>query len=107
MTPTLGGSPSPHGHPPAWHRLTQFLINLQNELFKVAPMPRTWTDSQRNRQAKLIYRWQPWLRSTGPNTPTGKARSSQNARRSLTAQEVYTLALSISPNMPVDRRSTD
>ena len=33
MTPTLEGSPSPHGHPPAWHGLIQFLINLQKNIW--------------------------------------------------------------------------
>ncbi|MXS84169.1 hypothetical protein ABD07_13870 [Nitrosomonas oligotropha] len=40
---------------------------------------RHWTPEERLRQAELIRNWQPWKQSTGAKTPTGKARSSQNA----------------------------
>jgi hypothetical protein len=38
-----------------------------------------WTPERRARQAQIIRRTKPWLRSTGPRTREGKARSSQNA----------------------------
>ena len=38
-----------------------------------------WTPERRARQAELISNWKPWERSTGPKTPEGKAKSSQNA----------------------------
>jgi hypothetical protein len=30
------------------------------------------------RQAEAIRRWRPWVHSTGPRTPEGKARSQRN-----------------------------
>ncbi len=39
---------------------------------------RRWTKKQRKEQAEVIRRSEPWLKSTGPRTPTGKARSSLN-----------------------------
>ena len=29
-------------------------------------MARHWTESERNQQAMLIKKWQPWKHSTGP-----------------------------------------
>ncbi len=40
---------------------------------------RQWTQAQRDRQAKLIHRWKPWEKSTGPITERGKALASKNA----------------------------
>ena len=40
-----------------------------------------WTPERRARQAALIRRWQPWLRSTGPKTAAGKARVARNPLR--------------------------
>lgn len=40
---------------------------------------RKWTAQQRKAQAEAIRRSRPWEKSTGPRTPKGKARSSQNA----------------------------
>lgn len=37
------------------------------------------TNSPRPCRAELIRRWQPWLKSTGPRTMEGKARSARNA----------------------------
>jgi len=38
-----------------------------------------WTLERRKRQAELIHRWKPWIRSTGPRTEAGKAVSRLNA----------------------------
>jgi hypothetical protein len=38
-----------------------------------------WTRERRARQAEIIRCTKPWLRSTGPRTAAGKAKSSQNA----------------------------
>ncbi len=42
-------------------------------------MANGWTLERRRRQSELIQTWQPWVKSTGPTTSAGKARSSQNA----------------------------
>ena len=42
-------------------------------------MSNGWTSERRARQAKLIRRWRPWEKSTGPKTPEGKAIASRNA----------------------------
>ena len=39
----------------------------------------TWTPERRARQAELIRTWQPWAKSTGPNSPEGRQRVSRNA----------------------------
>jgi hypothetical protein len=44
-------------------------------------MANRWTLKRRERQAKLIHRWKPWERSTGPKTAAGKARVSRNAHK--------------------------
>jgi len=41
-----------------------------------------WTPERRARQREIIRKNKPWLKSTGPRTPEGKAVSSQNARMS-------------------------
>lgn len=41
-----------------------------------------WTDERRAKQAQAIRQWKPWRASTGPVTPEGKARSSQNGGKS-------------------------
>jgi len=38
-----------------------------------------WTEERRMRQRALIQNWKPWERSTGPKTPEGKVKVSQNA----------------------------
>lgn len=40
-----------------------------------------WTPLARARQAALIRERKPWLKSTGPRTAAGKARSSRNAHK--------------------------
>lgn len=42
-------------------------------------MANGWTPERRARQSELIRRWRPWSHSTGPRTPSGKAKSSRNA----------------------------
>ena len=42
---------------------------------------RKWTPVQRAQQAVKIHSWQPWAKSTGPQSPEGKLKSSQNAKR--------------------------
>ena len=43
-------------------------------------MTNGWTPERRARQqAKLIQQWRPWESSTGPKTPAGKEKISQNA----------------------------
>ena len=41
-------------------------------------MATNWTPERRAKQAALINRIKPWLTTTGPVTPEGKARSSKN-----------------------------
>jgi hypothetical protein len=42
-------------------------------------MANGWTSERRAKQAMLIRTWRPWERSTGPKTPQGKDKASQNA----------------------------
>ncbi len=42
-------------------------------------MANGWTPERRARQAKAIQRWQPWTKSTGPRTKSGKRAASGNA----------------------------
>ena len=41
-----------------------------------------WSPERRQRQREAIQRWKPWEQSTGPWTPEGKAKASQNGRKS-------------------------
>jgi hypothetical protein len=40
-----------------------------------------WSAERRAKQADLMRRNQPWSKSTGPKTKTGKARSAANAKK--------------------------
>src|SRR5215470_20251804 len=40
---------------------------------------RGWTIERRARQSALTRKWKPWLRTTGPKTKDGKAKSAMNA----------------------------
>lgn len=42
-------------------------------------MTNGWTPKRRMQQSTKIREWKPWIKSTGPTTHKGKARSSQNA----------------------------
>lgn len=44
-------------------------------------MPDKWPPERRQQQAERIRSCQPWLKSTGPRTIEGKARSRMNARK--------------------------
>jgi hypothetical protein len=45
------------------------------------PQANGWTSERREQQAVKIRAARPWLRSTGPRTPAGKAKAAQNARK--------------------------
>ena len=55
-------------------------------------MARAWTPAQRAKQSEIIHGWKPWQNSTGARTPEGKAKASQNRRKSLEAAEAELLA---------------
>ena len=40
-----------------------------------------WTAERRARQAELLRRLRPWLKSTGPKSESGKANSKMNAEK--------------------------
>jgi hypothetical protein len=40
-----------------------------------------WTLERRQLQRAAIQRWKPWVRSTGPRTPDGRAKVARNADR--------------------------
>lgn len=44
-----------------------------------------WTPERRAKHAENIRRWKPWKKSTGPRTSEGKARSSRNADKGVSA----------------------
>ncbi len=46
---------------------------------KCGPTKRVWTDAQRAAASERARKSKPWLRSTGPKTAAGKARSARNA----------------------------
>jgi hypothetical protein len=46
---------------------------------KTRTITKGWPPSRRKAQAARIRRLKPWLKTTGPRTAAGKARSSQNA----------------------------
>ena len=41
-------------------------------------MKRQWTQEQRAILASQIHKWKPWTRSTGPKSPSGKAKVARN-----------------------------
>ena len=46
---------------------------------RIKRRPKGWTPERRAQQAELIRSSKPWLKSTGPRTAKGKARSASNA----------------------------
>ena len=55
-------------------------------------MANGWTLERRQRQSVLIRRWKPWLNSTGPKTPEGKATVAENSYRGAERQVCRRLA---------------
>lgn len=55
-------------------------------------MAHGWTQERRARQAELIRGWRPWEKSTGPTSPTGKARASRNADKGQSRDELRALS---------------
>jgi hypothetical protein len=55
-------------------------------------MATTWTKERRQRQAEMIRKWKPWLKSTGPKTGEGKAKVSRNAYKGGTCPLLRILA---------------
>ena len=55
-------------------------------------MANGWTPERRARQAELIRQWRPWEKSTGPSSPEGKKRASQNAWKGGVRPELRELA---------------
>ena len=49
----------------------------------------TWDDESRQRQREEIMKRKPWIKSTGPKTAEGKARSKMNALK--ISPELHTL----------------
>lgn len=50
------------------------------------------SDDQRRLQSERIRQTKPWLNSTGPRTPEGKARSSRNADKGSERPKLRALA---------------
>jgi hypothetical protein len=73
------------------------------------PKSRTWSPAARAREAARIREHKPWLKSTGPRTAGGKARSSRNADKGQIRPRIRELAQTLRriahsiPNFP--RRS--
>jgi hypothetical protein len=44
-------------------------------------MTKGWTDERRTRYSEIIKTIRPWERATGPRTPDGRAKVSQNAKK--------------------------
>jgi hypothetical protein len=59
-------------------------------------MARHWTPEERDRQRELIAQQKPWLTTTGPRTPEGKARVSRNAFKGGGWRQARTLAKELS-----------
>lgn len=64
-------------------------------------MATTWSPERRQRQAELIRRWKPWLRSTGPKTPEGKALVARNAWRGGRRQQLRELSKALNAELAV------
>jgi hypothetical protein len=73
------------------------------------PKSRTWSPAARAREAARIREHKPWLKSTGPRTAGGKARSARNADKGQIRPRIRELAQTLRriahsiPNFP--RRS--
>lgn len=51
-----------------------------------------WSAARRARQAKLIKRWKPWEKSTGPKSEEGKRRSAMRGFKGGTREMLRELA---------------
>jgi hypothetical protein len=51
-----------------------------------------WTPERRARLSALIHTWRPWVKTTGPKTPQGKAKASRNAYKGGTRARLRELA---------------
>jgi hypothetical protein len=60
-----------------WKYVEADALNPKANFWRQA-MANGWTPERRARQAKLIHRWKPWERSTGPRTAESKALVAQN-----------------------------
>lgn len=61
-----------------------------------------WTLTQRQKQAELIFKRRPWLKSTGPRTIVGKQKSAQNSlKHGLRSAELKNLSKIISLNKAI------
>ena len=61
-------------------------------------MANGWTQERRQRQSEAIRRWRPWEQSTGPKTPEGKAKASQNANKGYDWKSVKSAATALHRN---------
>jgi hypothetical protein len=56
------------------------------------PMSYERTPEHRELRRKLVHRWKPWEKSTGPRSAEGKARSSQNGYKGAVRPTMRALA---------------
>jgi len=70
-------------------------------------MANGWTPERRARQAKLIRRWRPWEKSTGPRTEAGKDAVSRNAYKGGTWRLLRELSSVLREFLFPARRDTD
>jgi hypothetical protein len=61
------------------------------------------TPDHRRLRAKLIRKWKPWEKSTGPKTPKGKAKVSRNGYRGGTRPLLRELARKLSVEIEASR----
>ena len=47
-----------------------------------------WTPERKLKQAEAIRRWQPWNKSTGPESPDGKVTVGRNAWKGVQRQQL-------------------
>lgn len=54
---------------------------MGNKESRAAASAAGWTPERRARQRRLIHRWAPWRKATGPKSVSGKSRSALNSLR--------------------------
>lgn len=62
---------------------------------------RKWTPEQRRLQGEAIRSWMPWKQSTGPKSPSGKAKSAKNAKKN----NIYDVLNSMLKNIKFELKS--